>query len=307
MPANVPSSRHISPFESIKHTDEDGEYWSARELARVLDYTSWQHFVEAIERAKVSCATSGQSVNDHFNDTVKVMTGGRWGKHTVRDVQLSRHACYLIIQTADPSKRIVALGQAYFSIQTQRQQLADQLAGKTEGQQRLLLRDQIAEQNGHLAEAASVAGVVTQRDFAIFQDHGYRGLYKETARQIAQRKRLGRGEHILDRMGSEEMVDNLFRIVQAEAKIRREEIATREGSNQAHHEIGRAVREAIIGMGGTPPEQLPTPDKSIHLVRRDEARRLKIEAEDRLGLFAQLNAPDAENDDEPPETQDVES
>jgi DNA-damage-inducible protein D len=292
MPTNDASSGHISPFESIKHTDEYGEYWSARELAKVLEYTSWQHFAEAVERAKVSCATSGKSVDDHFNETVRVMEGGRWGKHSVRDVQLSRYACYLIVQTADPSKRIVALGQAYFYAQIRRSELAQELVGKTEEQQRLLLRDQIAEQNGHLAEAASVAGVVTQRDFAIFQDHGYRGLYNETARQIAQRKGLQRGEHILDRMGSEEMVDNLFRVVQAEAKIRREEIGTKDAANAAHHQIGQAVREAIIGMGGTPPEQLATPDKSIHLVRREEARRLKIEADDRLGLFAQLNAPE---------------
>ncbi len=298
MPTNDSSSGHLSPFEAIKHTDEDGEYWSARELAKVLGYSLWQNFAAAIERAKLSCVNGGQRVEDHFIETDRMIELGKGAKRRIQDFHLSRYACYLIVQNADPSKRIVALGQAYFNIQIRRSELADQLVGKTEDQQRLLLRDQIAEQNGHPAEAASVAGVVTQRDFAIFQDHGYRGLYNETARQIAQRKGLPRGEHILDRMGSEEMVDNLFRIVQAEAKIRREEIETKDGANAAHHQIGQAVREAIIGMGGTPPENLPTPDTSIQLVRREEARRLKIEAEDRLGLFAQLSQLDAPDHDD---------
>lgn len=283
--------RRISPFESIKHVDEAGEFWSARELSKLLGYSLWQNFEAAIERAKTACTNSGHNVEDHFIDVNRVIEGGRWGKQTISDVQLSRYACYLIVQNADPSKRIVALGQAYFAIQTRRQELAQELAGKTDDQQRLIVRDQIAEKNGQLAETASGASVVTQRDFAIFQDHGYRGLYGGgSARDIAARKGLGAGEHILDYMGLEESVDNLFRIVQTEAKIRREQLATKEEANQAHLQIGKAVREAIIGMGGTRPELLPTPEKSIRQIRREEARRLQIEAEDRLGLFAQLGA-----------------
>jgi DNA-damage-inducible protein D len=297
MPADdIRATGHISPFERIKHTDEAGEYWSARELAKLLGYSGWQRFSDVIERAKTACENSGHAVSDHFIGTVNMIEVGKGAHRRIDDFHLSRYACYLIVQNADPSKRIVALGQAYFAIQTRRQELAQELAGKTEDQQRVLLRDQIAEKNGHLAEAAGIAGVVTQRDFALFQDHGYRGLYTETARQIAARKGLRPSEHILDWMGPEETVDNLFRIVQAEAKIRREGIATKEGANDAHLQIGRAVREAIVGMGGTPPEQLPTPEKSLKQLRREEARRQQIEAEDRLGLFAQLNAPDGDSD-----------
>jgi DNA-damage-inducible protein D len=297
MPADdIQATGRISPLERIKHSDEAGEYWSARELAKLLSYSGWQKFTPVMEKAEESCRNSGQPLEHHFNRTGKMVPLGSDAQREIEDYHLSRYACYLIVQNADPSKRIVALGQAYFAIQTRRQELAQELAGKAEDQQRILLRDQIAEKKGHLAEAASIAGVVTQRDFALFQDHGYRGLYTETARQIAARKGLRPSEHILDWMGPEETVDNLFRIVQAEAKIRRAGIATKEGANDAHLQIGRAVREAIIGMGGTPPEQLPTPEKSLKRLRREESRRQQIEAEHRLGLFAQLNAPDGSSD-----------
>lgn len=290
------SDRHVSPFEAIKHTDEHGEYWSARELAQVLEYKLWQNFESAIERAKLACEGSGQAPDDHFFESNKLIRTGKGATRSIRDVQLSRYACYLIVQNADPSKRVVALGQAYFAIQTRRQELADELLGLTEERQRIVLRDQVAEKNGRLAEAASEAGVVTQRDFALFQDHGYRGLYTETARQIAERKGLRPGEHILDWMGPEETVDNLFRIVQTEALIRRENMAAKDDANAAHFRVGRAVRDTIVGLGGTPPEQLPTPEISIQQLRREEARRQRIEAEDRLGLFAQLLAPDTPDD-----------
>jgi DNA-damage-inducible protein D len=259
-------------------------------LGQVLGYGSWRKFHAVIEKAETACKNSAVPVSDHFVPTGKLITMGKGAQRKIEDYQLSRYACYLIVQNADSSKRIVALGQSYFAIQTRRQELAEELAGKTEVEQRILLRDQIAEHNGHLAETASAAGVVTQRDFTIFQDHGYRGLYHETARQIAERKELRPGEHILDYMGPEESVNNLFRIVQAEAKIRRDGIDTREDANAAHYQVGDAVRTTIIGLGGTPPEQLPTPEKSIQQVRRDETRRQRIEEEDRLGLFARLMA-----------------
>jgi DNA-damage-inducible protein D len=170
------SNRHTSPFERIKHSDDDGEFWSARELAKVLEYASWQKFCNVVEKAEIACENSGFEVSDHFNRADKVTPKGKHGKYTISDYHLSRYACYLIVQNADPSKRVVALGQAYFAIQTRRQELAQELADKTEDQQRLILRDQVAEANGHLAEVASAAGVITQRDFALFQDHGYRGL-----------------------------------------------------------------------------------------------------------------------------------
>lgn len=292
------SPQRVSPFELIKHMDEHGEFWSARELAKLLGYRLWQNFVAAIERAKAACVNTDAEVENHFIETNKVIEGGRWGEQTIKDYQLSRYACYLIVQNADPSKRIVAFGQAYFAIQTRRQELADELAGQTVEQQRSLLREQAAEKNGQLAETVNDAEVVTQRDFAIFQDHGCRGLYTESARQIAVRKGLKRGEHILDYMEPEETIDNLFRIVQTEALIRREGIATKGEANAAHFRVGGAVRDTIIGLGGTPPEQLPTPEKSIQQIRREAARRRCIEEEDRLGLFAQLMRPGEESDEQ---------
>lgn len=292
------SSGRISPFEAIKHVDEDVEYWSARELSKLLEYSGWQRFVDVVDRAKTACENSGQAVSDHFSISVKVVSLGSGAQRKVEDIHLSRYACYLIVQNADPSKRIVALGQTYFTIRTRRDELAGELLGKTVEQQRMILRDQVADKNGHLAETVSGSGVVTQKDFAVFQDHGYRGLYSETARQIATRKGLKPNEHILDYMEPEETINNLFRIVQTDALIRRDSIETKDDANAAHFRVGRAVRDTIIGLGGTPPEHLPTPDKSIQQIRRDEARRLRIEQEDRLGLFALLMAPESDGTDE---------
>jgi DNA-damage-inducible protein D len=274
-----PAPAHISPFERIRQTAEDGsEYWSARDLAPVLDYTQWRNFEQAIERAIRACRNSGQDPADHFAEVSKVIRAGKGARRKVKDYQLSRYACYLIIQNADPDKEIVALGQTYFAVQTRRKEVSDAevLAGLNEDQRRLYLRGQLADHNRQLSEAANHAGVITTQDFAIFHDHGYMGLYGGLrAQDIHQRKHLKRGQHILDHMGATELAANLFRATQTEEKLRREQIATKQGANAAHFQVGQVVRRTIEELGGTMPEHLPTPEKSITELEAEERKRLQ--------------------------------
>ena len=290
-----------SVFEAIRHLDSDGgEYWSARELMAALEYTEWRNFKKAIDSAMTACEASGYAASGHFVEANKMIPLGKGAQRRVDDWRLSRYACYLIVQNGDPSKPVVALGQTYFAVQTRRMELADAartdaLAGLDETQRRLIAREQLAQQNATLASAAQGAGVVTSRDFAIFQDHGYRGLYNgERARDIAVRKGLTRSQHILDHMGSEELAANLFRATQAEAKITREGITAKDAANRAHHDVGAAVRGFIIDtLGGTPPEQLPTPAESIAQAQARERRALEHERanERQPSLFAALPEP----------------
>lgn len=268
----------MSPFEAIRHSDDDGqEFWSARELAVILEYSNWRNFVKVIGKAREACENSGHEASDHFVGSDQMVTLGSGAKRRVEDFHLSRYACYLIVQNADPEKPIVALGQTYFAAQTRQAEL-------TEDAERVYLRDQVSEHNKKLAASAYEVGVVTSQDFAIFTDHGYMGLYNgERARDIAARKGLKRGQPILDWMGTEELVDNLFRQVQAEARIRREGAASREEANRIHHQIGQQVRRFIIEeLEGTPPEQLPTPTESVQAVRSREQRRLQAERQPSL-------------------------
>ena len=270
----VPS--HISPFERIRHLDGEREFWSARDLADVLGYTQWRNFEQAISRAIRACRTSGQDPADHFAETSKMVVIGSGARRNVKDYQLSRYACYLIIQNADPEKEIVALGQTYFAVQTRRQEVADAeiLEGLNENQRRLYLRGQLADHNRNLSEAANQAGVVTAQDFAIFHDHGYMGLYGGLrAQDIHRRKGLKRGQHILDHMGSTELAANLFRATQTEEKLRRERITTKDGANVAHYQVGQVVRRTIQELGGTMPEHLPTPETSIKQLEAEERKR----------------------------------
>ncbi len=271
------SSAYVSPFESIRKVGEEGiEYWSARDLAKILGYAKWEKFNNAIQRAEEACQNSGQSVEDHFLHLGKMVGIGSGAQRKVNDVHLSRYACYLLIQNSDPSKPIVALGQTYFAVQTRRQEQADELAGLNEKQRRLFLREQLSDHNRQLAETASHAGVVRPTDFAVFQDHGYSGLYGGLkARDIHARKSLKRNQQILDHMGSTELAANLFRATQTEEKIRREQIRGKDAANRTHHQVGQKVRQTIKELGGTMPEDLPTLKESIQQLQQKEQQRLK--------------------------------
>lgn len=274
----------VSSFAAIRQADEQGnEYWSARDLAKALDYARWDRFKNVIEKAEVACENSGHAASDHFSHVGKMIETGKGGHRDIGDILLSRYACYLIVQNADPSKEIVALGQTYFAVQTRRAEVADELAEPTEAQRRLYIRGQLREHNRELAAAAQDAGVIQPRDFAIFQDHGYRGLYNgEGARDIAARKGVRPGQ-ILEYMGSTELAANLFRATQTEEKLRREGIQGKDAANRTHHAVGREVRATIERLGGTMPEDLPTPNQSIQQVQRTEQQRLA--AERQPGLF----------------------
>jgi len=288
------SSEHRSPFDVIRHEDDEGnEYWSARELSKVLQYRRWEQFPGVIAKAQEACARSGYAVSDHFREVSKMVTLGSGAQRPIQDWELSRYACYLVVQNADPSKPIVAAGQTYFAEQTRLQELAesDELAGLTEAQKRLYIRAQLVEHNKQLVETANRAGVVTSRDFAVFQDHGYRGLYGgERARDIAARKGLMKGEKILDWMGSTELAANLFRSTQAEELIRTKGITGKEAANDAHYTVGRIVRRAIAEAGNPMPEDLPTPAQSIQQLEKAEAKRRVREHQP--SLFPDLSAQD---------------
>lgn len=266
-----------SLFAQIRReTGEGFEFWSARDLAKALGYEDYRNFLKVVQKAKMACENSGQDVEDHFVDTTEMIEIGKGGKRRVADVHLSRYACYLIVQNADPTKEIVALGQTYFAVQTRRQEEADEMAGLTEEQKRLYLRGQLSSHNRQLADAANLAGVVQAMDFAIFQDHGYMGLYGGLrAREIHARKGLKKSQQILDHMGSTELAANLFRATQTEEKLRREQIKGKEKANRTHYEVGQEVRETIRRLGGTLPEDLPTPKESIQQLQRKERKQLE--------------------------------
>lgn len=274
---DLDSPQADTPFERIRQIDPDGvEFWSARDLMPVLEYTKWQNFKTVLLKAQIACENSGNDPADHFTDASKMVTLGSDAKREVEDMHLSRYACYLIVQNADPAKEVVALGQTYFAVQTRRQEVADAeaLAELTEDQRRLLLRQRIKAQNTDLASAAKSAGVITAVDFAIFQNHGYRGLYNGlTAQDIHKRKQLKKSQHILDHMGTTELAANLFRSTQAEDKLRRDNVQGKDAANEVHYQAGVVVRRAIAELGGTMPEDLPTAE-SIKKLERAEKKRL---------------------------------
>jgi DNA-damage-inducible protein D len=241
------STQHHATFEGLRQVDEDGnEYWMARQLAGVLDYSQYRHFLPVIERAKEACLLSGQPVDDHMEDVLTMVTIGSGAKRSVDDIRLSRYACYLIVQNGDPSKPVIANGQTYFAIQTRRQELADDanFSRLSEDEKRLAIRNELAAHNKYLAAAAKGAGVDTPMDYAIFQDHGYRGLYGGlSAKDIHARKGLKKSQKILDHMGSTELAANLFRATQAEEKLRRDKVKGAQQANRVHHDVGRAVRK----------------------------------------------------------------
>ncbi len=262
-------------FESIKHINEFGnEYWLARELMMALEYTRWGNFEKVIEKAKLACELSENIVTDHFADVSKMVLIGSNAQRKQNDYELSRYACYLIVQNADPRKKVVAYGQTYFAVQTRKQEITEEYFNSlNENRKRLITRGQTIDKNKTLYKAAKVSGVV---NYGKFTNYGYQGLYGgENAKQIAKRKGLTDKDEILDYMGSEELADNLFRIVQTEAKLKNEKINNEKDANMAHHEVGRAVRETIKKLGGTLPENLPTPNKSIAQIELEELSKLE--------------------------------
>lgn len=264
-------------FESIKHVDEYGyEFWYARELQRVLEYAQWRRFADAIERAKLACSNSGYSASEHFADAGKSSPMPHGGVRILEDYRLSRYACYLIVMNGDPRKEVIAVGQTYFAVKTRQQELIDHYDELSEDQKRLAIRKEMIAHNKSLAEAAQMAGVEAGRDFAIFQNKGYQGLYGGLGvKEIHERKGLKKNEKILDHMGSTELAANLFRATQTDEKLRRENIRGKEKANQTHYEVGRKVRQTIAELGGTMPEDLPTPEKSIKQIESEQKRRIK--------------------------------
>ncbi|MDO4983211.1 MAG: DNA damage-inducible protein D [Eubacteriales bacterium] len=267
-------------FEDIKQLRTDAtEFWSARELAVVLDYTKWENFAKVIKRAQIACENSGRSVSDHFPEVRKMIEIAKGAQREIIDYELSRYACYLIVQNGDPRKEVIALGQTYFAIQTYRQEVADRFNELDEDSRRLVVRGDIKQWNQLLAETARNAGVITAEEFAIFQNAGYMGLYGGmTVDDIHRKKGLAVGQKILDYMGSTELIANLFRISQTEEKLRKDNVEDAITATSVHHSVGREVREAIEKIGGTMPEDLPTPEKSIAQLEKERLELLKKKA-----------------------------
>ena len=270
MPEQSITQQHHGIFESIRQLDASGyEYWSARDLAPLLEYQDWRNFLQVVDKARLACQQSGRPVDDHFGDTTKMVPIGSGAQRPVPDVYLSRYACYLIVQNGDPNKPVIANGQTYFAMQTRRQELADdaKFAQLGEDDKRLAIRNELATHNKHLAAAAKDAGVETRLDYAIFQNHGYKGLYGGLGhKDIHARKGLTKNQKILDHMGSTELAANLFRATQTEEKLRRDAVRGKTQANRTHFEVGNKVRQTIQELGGTMPENLPKPETSIQQI-----------------------------------------
>jgi DNA-damage-inducible protein D len=271
-----------SIFEQIKQIDENGnEFWYARQLAKVLEYADFsRNFIGVINKAKLACANSGQKVSEHIVETNEVLEAGQGAKHTYPSFKLSRYFCYLIVQNADPGKEVVAMGQTYFAVQTRLQEIQGLEAYQklsTEEEKRLFLRNELAKHNTQLAAAAKDAGVIEPIDYAIFQNHGYQGLYGGLdAKGIHHKKGLKKSQQILDHMGSTELAANLFRATQTEEKLKREQIKGKQKANQTHFEVGKKVRKTIQELGGTMPENLPAPESIKKLEKKTETPKLKL-------------------------------
>ena len=269
-------------FENIKNIDEYGnEYWYARELQKVLEYKEWRNFKIVIDKAMISCKNSAFNVLEHFVETNKMIELGKTAKRKIFEYKLSRYACYLIVQNADPSKEIVALGQTYFAIQTRKQEITEkEYDSLSEDEKRFYQRKLTKQGNYTLQKVASAAGV---KNMAEFHNAGYKGLYNgETSDDIFKRKKLRYREDILDNMNEDELVANLFRINQTKQKLMRDNIQGEKEAKEAHHEVGKKVRKAIADIGGIMPEKMSTPNKSLKELERDK-RKLEIKGSEKNG------------------------
>lgn len=273
------TKKAAATFESIKRVNENGvEYWLSRDLAKILEYADYRNFIAVINKAKEACSNSGNDVLDHFGDITEMVTIGSGAQRPIDTIKLTRYACYLTVQNADPSKTIVAQAQTYFAIQTriaEVQQMEEYNRLSTEEEKRLFLREEMAKHNSQLADAAKDAGVIEPYDYAIFQNYGYQGLYGGLgAKEIHARKGLKKSQKILDHMGSTELAANLFRATQTEEKLRRENIKGKMKANQTHYNVGKKVRQTIKELGGTMPEDLPVAE-SIKSVEAKQRKMLK--------------------------------
>jgi len=273
MPELVPNEMHV--FEKVRRVDQNGEFWSARDLSIILEYSEYRHFKPVIARAIEACKNSGQQTRNHFEGFLDMVSIGSGAKVEVEDVRLSRYACYLIVQNASPEKEVVALGQTYFAVQTRMQEIQQMESFtklETEEEKRIFLRKELTEHNKHLASAAKSAGVVQPLDYAIFQNHGYKGLYGGLdVKGIRNKKGLKQSDNILDHMGSTELAANLFRATQTEDKLKRDGIKNKESANHTHYTVGRKVRKTIEDIGGTMPEHLPVEES----IKKIEAKAKK--------------------------------
>ena len=262
--------KNSKSFEDIKHIDENGvEFWYARELMKILEYNKWENFEKVINKAKDACKNSGISVFEHFPDVRKLSKRANNAEIEIKDYKLTRYACYLIAQNGDSRKKVIALAQTYFAVQTRKQEITEkEYSMLTEDEKRFYQRNLTRKGNYSLNQTAKKAGV---KNFDKFHNAGYKGLYNgETANDIAKRKGLRYREDILDNMGSEELAANLFRITQTDAKLKRDNVDNEYTANSVHFEVGKKVRNTIKELGGTMPENLPTPDKSLKELEKEK-------------------------------------
>ena len=268
-------------FENLRRTNTSGQdYWSARELGKALGYAEYRNFLPVIDKAKESCFKSNHKVSDHFVDSHEMVDIGSNTQREMPTVLCSRYACYLIVQNADPAKEIVALGQTYFAVQTRKQEIFEQKEYEqlgSEDEKRIFLRNEMKMHNKKLAIAAKRAGVIDPVDYAIFQNHGYQGLYGGLGmKEIHTRKKLKKSQQILDHMGSTELAANLFRATQTEEKLKRDNIKGKQQANVTHFEVGKKVRQTIIELGGSMPENLPVSDSIKKIVSRNKKSGKRI-------------------------------
>ena len=257
-------------FEDIKHIDEYGnEYWFARDLQKVLEYKDWRNFLKVLDKAKEACCNSRFNVDEQLVEVNKLSKRNNNAIVNIQDYKLSRYICYLIVQNADPSKEVVALGQTYFAIQTRKQEITEQEYDSLSDDEKRFYQRKLTKQGNYtLQKVASSAGV---KNMAEFHNAGYKGLYNgETADDIFKRKKLRYREDILDNMNEDELVANLFRINQTKQKLLRDNVKGESNAKNVHYEVGKKVRKAIADIGGMMPEEMPTPKKSLKELEREK-------------------------------------
>ena len=269
-------------FEDIKHIDENGvEFWYARELMKMLEYSKWGNFIKVIDKAKKSCENSNNTILEHFADVGKTIKMPKNAEKIIDDMKLTRYACYLIAQNGDSRKKAIALAQTYFAVQTRRQEITRQeYEGLSEDEKRLYTRQNVKDKNKYLFDTAKLAGV---KNYGKFNNYGYRGLYNgETAKDIANRKGISEKEDILDYMSSTELAANLFRITQTDEVLKNKNINNEDDACITHHRVGQAVRQTIKRIGGTMPEDLPTPRKSTKQIEKEKSKNLSFKDRKKL-------------------------